>query len=79
MVWLLSKKLSHFSDKHCCVGAAVYICLFALLVRIISEYDAYSNKYIFILRWFYFYQKILKKCAFSWKGCFGGRYNGACW
>ena len=23
------------------------------------------------------YQKILKKCAFSWKGCLGGRYNGA--
>lgn len=79
MVWPLSKRLLHFSDKHCCVERLyIFVCLFALLVRIISEYDAYSNKYIlFFYRWFYFYQKILKKCAFSWKGCLGGRYNGA--
>ncbi len=51
MVWPLSKKIVTFfpiNIKLC--GAVVYICLFALLVRIISEYDAYSNKYIYFFR-----------------------------
>ena len=68
MVWPLSKRLLHFSDKHCCVERLyIFVCLLCLSVLSLNTTLIATNIYYFSIDGFIFTKRFLKNALFRRK------------